>query len=139
MKNNCENVWNQSIFHTQLACPNIETISFLGLNNFKIKSNIPIPGGNFKRTSIKEALQKFQSAKMSSLIFGSNDWQSLFENNAEEAVNIFYQIEHIYNTNFKIVFISTIFPRKEMLLAGRNVYKCNVQEFNDSLISKSWK
>ena len=137
MENICQNVWDQSP-HTQIPCPNIVTISFPGLNTYKIKSNKLIPGGDFKGYSIKQSLQHFKNATMSSLIFGSNDWKKLFKNNAEEAVSKFFDIiQDIYNnTNFNIVFISTIFPRKEMLVADENVYRCNVQEFNDCLINK---
>ena len=140
MQDICEKVWKQSP-HTQLPCPKIVTISFPGLNNYKIVSEKPIPGGDFAGLSIKQALQKFKYATISSIIFGSNDWENLFKNNVEKAVDIFMKrIQHIYDkTNFKIVLISTIFPRREMLLANRNVYRCRIQEFNNCLLEQVGK
>ena len=146
IKAKCQDIWLQSPVPSS-PCPDLATISFPGYNRHKLYSNAVIPGGFCRGLTMKAALQRYRRATMSSLILGSNDWRWLFELTPEEAIRKFFDIlEHLYDrTNFEVLFISTMFPRREMytwegeLISGEQGgvyenYKMGVKEFNQALV-----
>lgn len=111
------------------------TISFPGLNTHKILNDIPIPSGPFGGWSVRESLQFFKNAERSSLILGSNDWEKKFRKlSTDKALDQFFElITQLYNhTNFKVVFISTIFPRIPFYNNNQIDYKLTA--FNQGLV-----
>lgn len=144
IRNICEKVWYDSPV-PKSECPTLATISFPGLNKHKIYSKTEIPGGPYRDMSLKSALQSFRLAKISSLILSSNDGKWLFKLPPYAAVKEFFKvIEYLYDgTNFEVLFISTMFPRREFYSCKGELkmgdldgfYKSGVKEFNDALLS----
>ena len=115
---------------------NMFVISFPGLNKHKILNNKPIPSGKFKNMDLRSALRSFEIAEISSLVLGSNDSRWLFSLPPDNALKEFFQlIRQLYDgTNFKVLFISTIFPRMEFY-DHKGKLKPGIREFNEQLIS----
>ena len=113
----------------------LKTVSFPGLDEYKIATNKKIPGGTYKGKTMKEALQSFDTTRFCLLILGSNDWLNLVQMGTETAVRHFLQVvSRLFNgTNFKVVFLTTLIPRKEMY-GTRNIHPKIVQ-FNSFLLS----
>ena len=113
----------------------LTTVSYPGLDEFKILNNKKIPGGDFEGMTMKQALQSFNNTRFCLLIFGSNDWLSLIQMNTETAVRHFLQVvSKLFNlTNFKVVILTTLIPRKEMY--RNNKIHPKIVQFNSFLLS----
>ena len=121
----------------------MESITFPGLKREKVlnthKINL-IPSGNFVGKTVKEALSYFSTANMSALILGSNDHKWLFSLTPQEALSQFFELlRNLYNkTNFRVVFVSTIFPRIEFY-DSLGILKPGIKEFNTALLAADSK
>lgn len=119
--------------------PKLCTMTLPGFNKAKIHNNTPIPSGLFAGYTPRKALLTFSRAQMAALIFGSNDHKWLFSLTTEEAIIQYLKlIKLLFNgTCFKVLFISTIFPRQEFYKQG--VISPALQAFNDALIGENGK
>ena len=121
--------------YIELKYPDLFTLSFPGLNKYKIEHDSPIPSGVFQDYSVRQALQSFTKSKICSLIFGSNDFKWITSKSAEDAVKDYFKLlSFLFNgTAFKTVFVSTIFPRRSFYCNG--VINPLFKHFNDELLS----
>ena len=118
--------------------PNMVTLTFPGLNRNKIKNNEVIPSGRFKGFTPREALLKFTKARMASLVLASNDsW--ILSKPTDDAIQAYFQMINglFTGTCFKILFISTMFPRRSFYKNGH--INSAVVNFNLALLQKHKK
>ena len=98
----------------------------------------PLPAGKYKGKTIPQVVKSFKDSKIAAIIYGSNN-RIYFEKNKhispEKAVKMFFQeLELVFNeSQFEMLFISTIFPRGEDLNEKGELIS-QIKEFNDLLL-----
>ena len=128
-----------SLTYIESKYPNLVPISIPGLRRANLNfSRVNVgPWSPFNKLTINQSLRRFNHAEISILIYGSNDHETHFSKEPEEAVKeLLLDIQRIYTrTNFKVVFITTLFPRMEFY--ENNILKRGLKEFNNELIKAS--
>ena len=115
--------------------PNMVTMTIPGLNKHKIDKREVIPSGTFKGLTPREGLLSFTKAKMAALILGSNDNWILTKNTSDSIQDYFKMLEGLFSgTCFKVLFLSTVFPRRSFYKNGTINQK--LKSFNEALLAK---
>ena len=132
-----------------------EVISFSGLNTRKLLGKIwkvsphspptlescgdplPIPSGKHENKTVPQVMKNVSGVKFLSIIYGSNN-RNFFTLNlpVENVLQMFFTELNLLlgESNFEVVFISTVFPRAEDLSENGEI-QTQIKEFNDYFLS----